>query len=979
VFLLQEICAFPGLAARNGPIGFAMARRHEPDIAVRMSETDTASAKPPLRPLRRTEGRWQIANIIDPHALRVKLSAAALGNIGEPAAARKAALSHLHGALFRGRMIAQERLQQGADGLDTARLIAAVQDEVIRALFDFTTTHVHRARNPTEAERLAVLAVGGYGRGVMGPSSDTDLLFLRAYKASPHTESVIEYMLYALWDMGLKVGNAFRTPLECARLAEADVTIKTSLLDARHICGDATLSDEMIALFHKEAVRGFDAKFIADKLAERDARHARQGDARYVVEPNIKEGKGGLRDLQTLYWIVKHIHGGHNLEAVLHAGPFTPQEYALFMRASRFLWTVRCHLHFVTGRPEERLSFDLQPEIAARLGYRDRRGQQSVERFMKRYFLVAKDVGNLTRILAAKLEADQKKKPEGLRRFLPQRPPQPLSEPGFVIDAGRLSVTGEAVMANDPLNMVRLFTLARREGKDIHPDALTAVTRHLRRMTDTVRRSPVGRALILEAILEGDDPGLVLRRMNEAGLLGRLIPEFGGIVAQTQFNMYHHFTVDEHTIRAVEAIAAMEQGRSSASPLVRDVLPQLENRRALYLAMLLHDTGKGKGDQQIVGAVTARNACTRLGIDQAETELVAWLVGHHLEMSETAQKRDISDPRTVAKFAEIVGSLERLRLLFVLTIADIMAVGPGVWNAWKGQLLTELFHVTAAALRGGRTDEEGVLSDLDARAEKRREQLIDRLGSVPPLMLELETAYWTGFDVEDLAWQAEALARGGEVVAHRLRGEQGALALMISGSDRTGLFADIAGTLANLGANIVSAQVFTSRTGRIVDLFMLHDVRGTAFGVGDPGRLVKLELAIHAALRGDAPPSTAKYRVNQREAAFMIQPSVQIHDDLSADCSVIDIAGRDRPGLLHEVAAVLAEHKISIRSAHVGSYGERVFDAFYVQTARGAKLRTKAQKETLRTRLIAVLTHEEPDGPKTPARVLLRSRAVDSF
>ncbi len=676
---------------------------------------DLPNALAPKRLPVRRPGRWQISNIIDGRALRVKLSAAALDNIGRPQEARRVALDHLHGALFRGRMIAQERLMAGADGLDTARLLAAVQDEVITALYDFTTTHVHRARNPTEAERLSILATGGYGRAVMAPSSDTDLLFLRAYKASPHTESVIEYMLYALWDMGLKVGHAFRTPADCVRLAGDDVTIKTSLLDARFLTGDEALSEDMIKLFQRDAVKGRDAKFIADKLAERDARHTRQGDARYVVEPNIKEGKGGLRDLQTLYWIVKHMTGGRHIEDVLKGGPFTSEEYSVFMRAARFLWSVRCHLHYVTGRPEERLSFDLQPEIAQRLGYRERDGQQSVERFMKRYFLIAKDVGNLTRILAAKLEADQKKKPEGLRRFIPVMPPQPLKEKGFVIDGGRVNITSEKLMSYEPLNMVRLFILARREAKDIHPDALTAVTRHLSRFKEPLRSSPEARALILQAILDGDDPGLVLRRMNDAGLLGRLVPEFGTIVAQTQFNMYHHFTVDEHTIRAVEAIAAMEQGKGDAAPLVQHVFPDIENRRALYLAMLLHDTGKGKGDQQIEGEITARRACERLGLDEAETALVGWIVRHHLDMSETAQKRDISDPRTVAKFAEIVGSLERLRLLFILTIADIKAVGPGVWNAWKGQLLSELYHNTEAALRGGRTDEDGVSRELDAR------------------------------------------------------------------------------------------------------------------------------------------------------------------------------------------------------------------------------------------------------------------------
>ena len=949
-----------------------------------MTDTSTPAPKAPSlvetrSPSKRRPGRWRISNIIDGRALRVKLTAAAQNNLGDPQAARKVAIDHLHAALFRGRMIAQERLQQGADGLDTARLLCAVQDEVIHALYDYTTTHVIRARNPTEAERIAIVATGGYGRGVMAPSSDTDLLFLRAYKASPHTESVIEYMLYAMWDMGLKVGHAFRTPNECVKLAAEDVTIKTSMLDARFICGDEVLATDMFELFQKEAVKGKDAQFIADKLAERDGRHARHGDARYVVEPNLKEGKGGLRDLQTLYWITKHMYGGVTLEDVMRNGPFTEHEYAVFIRAAKFLWTVRCHLHFVTGRPEERLGFDLQPEIASRMGYRDRGEQQGVERFMKRYFLIAKDVGGLTRILAAKLEADHKKKPEGLRRFLPVRAPQALPDEGFTLDNGRINVASEDVMETDPLNMLRLFTIARREGKDVHPAALTALTRNLRGINEAVRELPEARRLVLESIMGGDRPGQVLRWMNESGLLGRIMPEFGGIVAQTQFNMYHHYTVDEHTIRAVEYISEMEHGRGEKVALASELFPLLENRRALYLAMLLHDTGKGKGDQQIEGSKTSYRACQRLGIPEAESELVAWLVGHHLEMSETAQKRDISDPRTVAKFAELVGSLERLRLLYILTVADIKAVGPAVWNAWKGQLLADLYNNTAAALRGGRTDEAGVLAELEARADRRREALVEQIGSVPSIMLEMETAYWTGFDPDDLAWQASVLTDHDDTVAHRYIPDGGAVAMIVSGADRTGLFADLAGTLARLGANVVSAQVFTSKSGRIVDIFMLQDHSKGAFAAGDAPRMERLEQAMRDALAGKAIKGDVKTRAGRREAAFLVQPSVQIRDDLSADYTVIDVGGRDRPGLLHEVADVLADMKLSIHSAHVGSYGERVFDAFYVQTARGQKLGKGARKDTLKERLLAVLGREELEAPQTPARKLKRSRAVDSF
>ncbi|WP_143435615.1 [protein-PII] uridylyltransferase [Henriciella aquimarina] len=921
--------------------------------------------------------KWKISNIVDGRSLRVKLTTTFLDNLGDEAEARKEVLNHLHGALFRGRMIAQERLQQGADGLDTARLLAAVQDEVLHALYDYVTVHVHRARNPTEGERLAVFATGGYGRQVLAPSSDVDLLFIRPYKASAHAESVIEYMLYALWDIGLKVGHAFRTPEECIRLSKQDVTIKTSLLDARFLFGDESLGRETMEKFRSDAVEGHNAEFIADKLAERDARHAKQGNSRYVVEPNVKDGKGGLRDLQTLYWISKHMYGGETLEEVMQNGPFTPHEYTVFNRAARFLWTVRCHLHYVTGRAEERLSFDLQPEIASRMGYRDRSEQLGVERFMKHYFLVAKDVGNLTRILAAKLEAEHVKKPEGWRRFIPAGAPKPLEQEGFVLDGGRISVTGEEVFDEHPDNLIRLFAIADESEHDIHPDAMTMAARKSKLINPKTRLMPEMREAFLKLLVEGRDPGLALRRMNDADVLGRFLPEFGGIVAQTQFNMYHHYTVDEHTIRAVEYMAQMDRDGGEGVELAHRLFQKIDNKQVLYLAMLLHDTGKGQGDQQVEGMKTAAQAGKRLGLSDAETDLIAWLVGHHLEMSETAQKRDIADPSTIVRFAAMVGSIERLRLLYILTIADIRAVGPGIWNAWKGQLLEDLYHNTEAALRGGRTDEKSVARELAGRAALNREALEKRVGAIPQVMQEMDPAYWTGFDVDVLAEHAEKLRTSETpVISATVREDGGGVSLLVAGHDRLGLFAKLAGTIANQGANVVSAQVYTGPSGFLVDVFILQDGKGGVFAAGDPGRLKRLEDEVRRVFTSDAPIKQIPNTSSRREAAFLVMPQVKIDDTVSTDYTVIDVAGRDQPGLLHDVANVLAQENISIHSAHVGSYGERVFDAFYVQLPDNY---TEDRKASLKQQLLAILQREEPEAPRTPARSLKQANAADSF
>ena len=934
------------------------------------------------RPAARSQPKpWLLQDILDGRKLRVQLTAAALDNIGNEKEARARVLDLLHAALFRGRMIAQERLQQGADGLDTARLLSAVQDEVIGALYDYTTVHVFRARNPTEGEKLAVLATGGYGRSVLAPSSDIDLLFLRKYKASPWAESVIEYMLYALWDMGLKVGHAFRTVASCLSLSKTDVTIKTSLLDARFLVGDRALSEDLVEQFQTACVDGEDAQFISDKLAERDERHAKQGDVRYVVEPNVKNGKGGLRDLQTIFWITKHIHGGISFEEVMNKGILTPHEYKVFIRAARFLWTVRCHLHFLTGRPEERISFDLQPELAKRLGYEDRGERLGVERFMKRYFLAVRDVGGLTRIIAAKLEAAQKKKPQGLRRFIPQSAPTPVPNTPFVVDTGRLSITTTDVFENNPEEMLRLFVVAAEEDIDIHPDAMSAVSRSVKSFRRDMRKSDGARAMFLTCLLGSAYPADLLRKMNETGILGQFLPEFGGIVAQTQFNMYHHFTVDEHTLRAIEVMSDIEHGRSPEHAYVTSIFGEVLNRRALYLAMLLHDTGKGKGDQQIEGMRTSRKACKRLGLSKIETELVAWLVGNHLEMSETAQKRDISDPRTVADFASLVGDTERLRLLHILTAADITAVGPKVWNGWKGQLLSDLHLNTVAALRGGRTDEGSVAVDLAERAEARRSEVTDLIGNLPPAMIQMEPAYWTGFEVDTLASHAKLFSQTGDIsVTTHVREDGGGVTLLVSGPDRLGLFADLASQIAAEGADIASAQVFTSASGYIIDVFTLQDEDGGPFADGETRRLERLIKSVKDVFeQSEAPRELKSPKRGQREAAFLVQAAVDIDALASTRFTVIDVTARNRPGLLRDVARVVAEHGLSIHSAHVGSYGERVFDAFYVQTKDGQKLTDEALKETLKTHLLAILSSEEPDAPATPIRKLARARASDNF
>jgi [protein-PII] uridylyltransferase len=716
---------------------------------------------------------------------------------------------------------------------------------------------------------------------------------------------------------------------------------------------------------------------------------ARAGASRFMVEPNVKEGKGGLRDLHTLFWIAQYLHPADGVEAVMKLDMFTGREVRAFIRAFDFLEAVRAHLHFATGRPEERLTFDLQPEVARRMGYNDRPraggdNTPAVERSMRRYFLIAKEVGALTRAFSAKLEAEHlKSAPRGLSRFLPWRTAaKPIDTPGFHLEGRRLTVDGPQVFEADPVNLIRLFRIADHRDLDLHPDAFTAVTRSLNLITSKVRRDPQAAKAFLDILARGKNTRRTLELMNEAGVLGRYIPEFGRIVAQMQFNMYHSYTVDEHTLRAVGIIADIAQGRFAEDhPLSTSIMPLIKDREALFLAMLLHDTGKGgAGGQEIAGARSARQACERMGVDRHKVELIAWLVEHHLVMSDYAQKRDVSDPATVAAFAKIVENPERLRLLLVLTVADIRAVGPGVWNGWKGQLMRELYAATETVFRGGRmSDAAGIARRRqEAIAYDARTSLVAADPDARVWATSMEDAYFAAFTPEEqrthLALSRRAEANGGAAAASRIRADRNAAELLVSAPDRQGLFADLALAISCLGGNVVGARIFTSSAGRALDAFYVQNAAGEPFGADAPRQLDRLAEAMERAGRGEPIGLELRKGVESgRAGAFAISPSVAVDNEASSAATVIEASGRDRPGLLEALARTLSESNLSIQSAHGDNYGERAVDAFYVVTADGSKLTDARRLSAVRARMTEVLSASEAQAsrrlPKARASV----------
>ncbi|MGH6787288.1 MAG: [protein-PII] uridylyltransferase [Novosphingobium sp.] len=901
--------------------------------------------------------------VVDRRALSAKIAelVAAKG----AAAARKGVVELLRRALDSGRAEIARRLEaRPSAGRDCAEEQAFLVDQLVRLIHDHVTEQVYPVANRSSGERLSIMAVGGYGRGEMAPHSDVDIAFLTPLRQTPWCEQAIEAMLYFLWDLGLKVGQSSRSLDEMVKMARGDLTIRTALLEGRYVWGDQALFDQAQARFFAEVVAGTEREYVTEKLAERNERHKRLGDSRYVVEPNVKEGKGGLRDLHTLYWIGKYLHKVREPAELVDAGLLTAAEYRAFRRAEDFFWAVRCHLHTITNRAEDRLTFDVQREIAARMQFADRPGKSAVERFMQYFFLQAKRVGHLTGLFLAQLEERSGKRQ--YRGLLAGFRARRRMVKGYPVFGGRIGVASDDWFRADPVRLIEIFVLADANRLELHPDAMRLAVRDARAV-DGVRGDPRANALFLELLTSRHEPETALRWLNEAGVFGRFVPDFGRVNAQMQFDMYHHYTVDEHTIRAIGLMAQIEQGAMAGEhPLATELVHKIANRRALYLSVLLHDIAKGRrGDHSVLGAEVATKLCPRLGLDDKETELVAWLVRYHLLMSATAFKRDLADWKTIGDFVAQVQSVERLRLLSLLTIVDIRAVGPGVWNGWKRQLIHELYDAAEERLRLGHMahGREQRIAAKKAAVEARLggpgsigAALVGKFGKV------LGDAYWIAEPEDIVAMNLTQLAaaEGSELDVHtQYYAARGATLVTVIAADHPGLFYRIAGGIHLAGGNIIDARIHTARNGMAVDNFLVQDPLGRPFS--EAGQLKRIETSIADALSGRVklvPQLAARPLARPRADAFAVQPRVEFDNAASNRFTVVEINARDRPALLNRLARALFEAKLMVHSAHIATYGERAVDTFYVTDLLGEKIDAVARLRTVEKRLLEAAGEE---------------------
>ncbi len=887
-------------------------------------------------------------------AITSNIDAAAKEAGNKPGVLRKRTVELLVAEMNKGRtLIAEALINKPFAARQAIRSYCWLTDCIVTTALDIATRHLHPLPSPTSGEHIAVFAVGGYGRGEMAPQSDVDLLFVTPYKITPWAESVIESTLYILWDLGLKVGHASRTIRDCLRLGGEDFTIRTALLENRFLVGDERLAAELNHKLWRDLFSGSAKEFTEAKLAERDTRHTKQGGQRYMVEPNVKEAKGGLRDLQSLFWIAKYIHRVGNVSELVELGMFTPEEFDLFTKAENFLWAVRCHLHLLTRRSNDQLTFDLQVEVASRLGYSDTAGRRAVELFMQDYFRHATAVGELTRIFLTKLEAMHVKSEPIFQRFFGRKR---KLKPGYKEVHGRLAIANEKNFLKNRLNLLHLFEEGLRTGLLIHPDAMRLVTANLDLIDDTMRNDAQAQKLFLDLLLKHGNPERALRRMNELGVLSAFVPELEPIRAMMQFNMYHSYTVDEHTIQCISQLAQIERRELIEElPVASSILEEGIDRKIIYVALLLHDIGKGRDeDHSILGAKIVRKVAPRLGLKPKEVETVEWLVRYHLLMSDMAQKRDIADPRTVRDFAKAVTTRERLDLLCVLTVCDIRGVGPTTWNNWKASLIRALYRQTRRAMEGGLE-----ALNREQRGSDAKRNLREALVGWNPKYLKTETArhyppYWQGLHVTAHAIFATLLRDLGEdeiAVDVAIDEDRDATRACFALADHPGIFSRLAGALALVGANVVDARTYTSKDGFATAAFWIQDADGHPY---EASRLPRLTQMIRKTLKGEVVASDAmqsRDKIKKRERAFRVPTHITFDNEGSEIYTIIEVDTRDRPGLLYDLTRTLANSNVYINSAVIATYGEQVVDTFYVKDMFGLKFHSESKRKSLEKKL----------------------------
>jgi [protein-PII] uridylyltransferase len=824
---------------------------------------------------------------------------------------------------------------EGASGQDSVRAHARFIDALVRALTRLITDDARAAG--IAATPHVVVALGGYGRGELHPSSDIDLMVVYDGELSPFVQRLMQELLYTLWDLGLQVGHSLRSLEDCVAMARTDFPSRTSMQEARLIAGHRPLFTRFGRILRDNVYRQDFGEFLAQTLAEREQRYRKFGASPYIGEPNVKESAGGLRDMHTAMWLGAAKFGARTLRELAAKGLITPKEQAGADAALTFLWRVRNELHFFSGHKNDVLTRDLQPRIAKNLGYDNEGETLGVERFMRDYYLHARAIHRISRRLIARCQETLSRRGSAERR---QRQ-QALAD-GLVFFDGRLHLADRdaSPLRSDPVRIMKVFWHLHRLGCELSLDLERAIEDSLDVVDAAFRASPAVRDLFLDICRSWGRVAFTLSEMHELGLLGRYLPEFGALTCLVQYDVYHKFSADQHSLLAVEHMEALAPGQSAESEGAAQVFNEVEKPGLLLLGMLLHDIGKAKGHGHVAkGIPLIRELTQRVGLDAADADRVEFLVAHHLTMSHIAQRRDIDDPRTIADFAETVREPERLRMLYLLTFADMRAVGPGVLTGWQAAILHDLYLRTLARLTGGREEKP----NRTQLVERLRQFVKDDVGlqAVKAHVAMVSDRYVTTTNVQRMAEHLRLIARlDAAAVATELfhHPDLGSSDLVVVTRDVPGLFALIAGTLAAHGVNIISAQIATRADGIAIDTFQVNDPTGEA--VSSAMRWNRVLDALRAVLQREQTVEALLERRQRGRAAAdgFERPKIAVDNQLSDDHTVIEIKCADRLGLLYLITRTLSAQGLDIASARIATEIDQALDTFYVHDREGRKL-----------------------------------------
>ncbi len=855
-----------------------------------------------------------------------------------------------------------------SDGSLNVGLNSILIDSMLRVVFKKI---YHKIFNNTDYI-FSIIAVGGYGRGELAPCSDLDLLFLLPnnlkINESKHAEEVIQFILYILWDLGYSVGHSTRTIDDCIEKSKLDLTISTALLEKRFIVGNEdvfSLLNDKFTLFIKNTKT---LKFVEAKLVESELRHKRFGGSRYVVEPNVKDGKGGLRDLHTLIWISKFAYKVDSVSKLINMGALSKKEAASFAESQRFLLSVRCHLHYRAFREDDRLAMDAQLDLAKTMNFKNTITQKDVERFMKRYFLATKTVGSLTRIFCAAIETEFDK-PLRLS-FLSFKKKEDVYP--FDIELGRLFVKNKEVLSENPVNIIKLFNISHNKNIDIHPKTLRYLTSLQRLINYEVRHDFDANKMFLDILTSDKDSTRTLRLMNESNILGKFIPEFQKIVGLMQFDMYHSYTVDEHTIFTISNLYSLKNGEfKNFAPLASKVILEISSKKCLFVAMLLHDIAKGrKGDHSENGSLIASVVCPRLGLSKEETKTVEWLILYHLLMSKTAFRYELGDARVIKSFVDKVKSVERLKLLLVLTVADIKGVGPEIWNDWKGSLITELYSKSFDMLQKDNVNE------LIKTPKKSFENFLVENGltnsDAKQYCSYYYDNYWEIFNLSRIINHYEIfrnMYKDSKKFKVHLFDESKlkATELLVIAPDHHGLFSLISGLVSASGYDVVNAKIITRSDGYALDTFFIQNKNRQP--IIEEHSKKKLLKVISQGLEGNFNVEKALNKrweeIPARFRAIKAPTRVIIDNNMSDEYSILEIKCKNAPGVLYRITKVITSLGLQINTANVSTYGDRVVDIFYIKDAFGSKIDNNKSMDKVKMSILKTLEETDPANQMT--------------